>query len=149
MRRFVWRRCLLNLLPANFLWPFLLLPWAVILTLASCRRGHSRSALEEIQAAAALHRLRAATVREGPLGIVARPVTTVRREELSWGRVTAVLAVLLCWLPVLGLLSALLAWVVNRRSQGWTLRASQISAVVAALIHAALLGLVIVSALRP
>ena len=34
--------CLTNLITANVLWPFIILPWSIILLLCSCSRGHSR-----------------------------------------------------------------------------------------------------------
>jgi hypothetical protein len=38
-----------NVLTANVLWPFLILPWSVILWLRSLTRGHSSDVLEQIR----------------------------------------------------------------------------------------------------
>jgi hypothetical protein len=69
---------------------------------------------------------------------------TVQQEELSFGRVFAVLAVLLFWLPVLGLAAGALAWLLNRKSTGWTYRASQMAFVASGLMHTVLVVLFII-----
>jgi hypothetical protein len=68
------------------------------------------------------------------------PVTHQRlvQPDVAWGRILAAFAMLLFWLPLLGLVLAALAYLVNRRGAGWTLRVSQVSLVLSALLHAAL-----------
>jgi hypothetical protein len=58
--------------------------------------------------------------------------------DVAWGRILAPFALLLFWLPLFGLVLAALAYLANRRGAGWTLRVSQVSFALAALLHAAL-----------
>jgi hypothetical protein len=67
--------------------------------------------------------------------------------DLSWGRVAAVLSLLLFWLPLIGLVAAALAYGLNRRSAGWTYRVSQVSLLAAALVHAGLAVLFVIAAM--
>jgi hypothetical protein len=126
MRRSLWRRCWLNAIPANLVWLFGLLPWALCLVAASYRPGHSRAVLHGVTPEVAADREAA-------------------QQEVSWGRVFAILAVLCCWLPVIGLVFALAAFGLNRRVGGWLRTASLLALVVALLVHAAWLVLYIVS----
>jgi hypothetical protein len=125
MRRFLWKKCLANVLPAHILWLVGLLPWTLALIAASSRPGHSRA------------------VRLGvtPAMAAAREMA---RGELSWGRVFAVLSLLLWWLPVIGLGFAAVAYFLNRWSPTWTNRASQVGFVAAGLVHVALAVLFLV-----
>ena len=50
LRRIVWQRCLVNLLPANLLWPILVLPWALVLTVRSYQQGASGKVVEGVSA---------------------------------------------------------------------------------------------------
>jgi hypothetical protein len=42
MRRYLWKRSLMNAIPANIIWLFGLLPLTIILTIASFTKGHSK-----------------------------------------------------------------------------------------------------------
>ena len=66
----------------------------------------------------------------------------VDRPDLSWGRVAAVLALLLFWLPVIGLVAGVVAYGLNRRSPTWTYHASLFGFVLAGLVHAALVVMI-------
>ena len=46
MRRYLWTRSLLNVMPANIVWLFGLLPLTIILTVATFTRGHSKNVIE-------------------------------------------------------------------------------------------------------
>ncbi len=118
MRRFIWRRCLLNLVPANLGWFGVLLPWALVLTVASFRYGHSRAIIEGVT----------------PEMIAQRDLA---EEELSWPRIMAIIAVLSCWIPFIGFPLCLLAWWLNRNSTRWCRRASKISLAISVTIHVA------------
>ncbi len=41
MRRWIWRQCFRNVVPANLFWVVGLLPWALVLTALTYRRGHA------------------------------------------------------------------------------------------------------------
>jgi hypothetical protein len=64
------------------------------------------------------------------------------RPDLSWGRVAAVLALLLFWLPVIGLVAGSVAYGLNRRSPTWTYRVSLFGLVLTGLVHATLAVLI-------
>ncbi len=68
----------------------------------------------------------------------------VAQQELSWGRVWAVLSLLLFWLPLIGLATGALACWLNRRSRTWTYRASQVGLASSVVVHAILAVLFIV-----
>jgi hypothetical protein len=64
------------------------------------------------------------------------------RADLSWARVTAIMALLLFWLPVIGLVAGVVAYGLNRRSPTWTYHASLFGFVLAGLVHAALVVMI-------
>lgn len=129
IRRQIWRRCWWNLVPANFLWPILFLPWALWLTWASYRPGPSLAVQKGITP-------QIAAAREAA------------QHELSWSRVLAIVAWVVCWAPVLGLLFGLLAWFANRRVESWTRLASLLALYVTLAVHVLLLGLLIMDLSR-
>jgi tetratricopeptide (TPR) repeat protein len=61
-------------------------------------------------------------------------------QELSLGRVAAVLALVLFWLPLVGLFVSAVAFWANRRTGGWRYWISLISLAASALVHALLIG---------
>lgn len=124
MRKLILRRAALNVVPANVLWPLLVLPWGLGLFVASFQKGHSPSVIRGLT----------------PEMLVAQEVAA---NELSWRRILAVLALLFCWFPVFGLGVAFGAWLVNRKSTDWRRRASQIAFVLGGLIHLVYLVLII------
>ena len=73
---------------------------------------------------------------------------TMAEREVSWGRVSAVLSVLLFWLPLIGLVAGALAYWLNRQAAGWTRRASQVSLTASVLVHVVLLVLFVIEAMR-
>jgi hypothetical protein len=125
MRGHLARRCLVNLPLANLIWPVLVLPWTLALVASTYRKGHS----PEVVAG----RLPGQVVAE-----------RAAAEEVSWGRVWAVIAVLLCWLPVIGLAFVLLAYLMNRKSADWKWTASIFALAVSGLVHLALVVLLVV-----
>lgn len=129
MRRFLWRRCLFSAIPAHLVWLVGLLPWALGLIVASYQPGHSLAVVQGVT----------------PELAVAREMA---KQELSWGRVAAVLAVLLFWLPLVGLVAGGLAFWLNRRSEGWTRLAGQVSLTVSALVHVVLVVLFVIEESR-
>lgn len=146
VRRRVGKSLLVNLIPANLLWPILILPWGLGLLVASSRKGHSKIveqmvALEEAE-------MRQATARPANImsPYVAREQVTVGGEEVSWHRVSAALALILFWLPVLGLVMALVAYFTNRRQEGSVRTLSVIALWASGVIHAGLLGLFVYKA---
>ncbi|MFO0881615.1 MAG: hypothetical protein U0840_30325 [Gemmataceae bacterium] len=143
LRRRVWRNCFINLLPANLLWPFLMLPWALVLTLTSRSRGHSKVVLDEMKAMDEYSRRMQAQGALAP-GLGARYELRVR-EDASFFRIMAVVALLTFWLPLLGLLITLLAWYLNRGIEGWTARVSRVTLWISLLIHGGLAFLFVVS----
>ena len=72
----------------------------------------------------------------------------VDRPDLSWGRVAAVLALLLFWLPVIGLVAGVVAYGLNRRSPTWTRRASLFGLVLTGLVHATLAVMIVLEVLN-
>lgn len=136
VRRRVWRNCLFNVVPANLLWGFLLLPWAIGLTIASRSRGHSQRLLDSMKAAEAMAQ-RMQSQRGLPAGLAAHCEMQVR-EDVSWTRVLALVALVTFWMPLLGLLTTLGAWFVNREVTGWTATVSRVTLWIAALLHGTL-----------
>jgi hypothetical protein len=134
MRAFLRRSLLINVVPANLAWPFLL-PWGLGLIATSYRKGHSRRILETLQ-------LNADLASVEPTPGVREELSIGDGEEVSWHRVTAVLAVLLCWLPILGLLFSGVAWLVNRRHRGWQRVCSLVGLSVSVLVTLALAVLI-------
>ena len=129
MRQLLWRRCLVNAVPAHLVWLVGLLPWALCLIAASYRTGHSRAVVRG----------------ETPEMAVAREMA---QREVSWARVSAVLSVLLFWLPLIGLVAGALAYWLNRQSPNWTRRVSQVSLSASALVHAVLVVLFVIEEMR-
>jgi hypothetical protein len=143
MRAFVRRSLLINVVPANLVWLVGLLPWGLILLALSYRKGHSKGVLQAVEAEATLARSPAAM--DSPFA--SREVLTAQGDEVSWYRVTAVLALLLCWLPVLGLITGAAAVVLNHRGQGWQKVCSWVGLAVSGVLHLALLAIMLVAAL--
>jgi hypothetical protein len=139
LRRHLWKRCALNLLPANFLWPFLILPGTLLATAVSYRKGHSKEVLRLIEEAK----------KAPPPAALASPFAVRRTmtagEDMSWGRVMAVLAWLLFWVPVLGLLMTGLAWLVTRRAEAWPRPASRAALIASALAHLGWVALILIT----
>ena len=129
MRSHLLRRALINIPLSNLLWPILVLPWTAVLYASSYREGHSRAVASGLRP-------------EDEAALEAR------RNELSWGRVLAIVAILFCWAPIVGLPFALLAFFVNRKSPTWTKPVSIVAAVISGLVHLFLLGLMVVSAVQ-
>jgi hypothetical protein len=125
MRKFIWKRCLINIVPANLVWLIGLLPWGLILIAGTYLKGHSALVKQGLSPEMALARERAA-------------------EELSISRVLAVLAMLLFWLPILGLVVSGLAYLANRRSNDWLLPASRWSFIGSVVVHLLLIGVFLV-----
>src|SRR5262249_1051738 len=73
MRQLLWRRCLVNAVPAHLVWLVGLLPWALCLIAASYRLGPSRSVVAGVT----------------PAMVIAREMA---QRELSWARGSAVLS---------------------------------------------------------
>ena len=129
MRRFLWRRCVINAIPAHLVWLAGLLPWALGLIVASYSLGHSRAVVRGVTPELAIAR-------------------EMAQREVSWPRVSAVLAVLLFWLPLVGLVASGLAFWLNRRSESWTRWAGQASLTVSTLMHTVLLVLFVIEESR-
>ncbi len=123
MRSFLLRRAVINIPLANLLWPFLMI-WSAALYASTYREGHSRA------------------VRTGvtPQAEAAREA---RDQEVSWGRVLAIVAVLFCWVPILGLPIALLAFWINRKSATWLRLASIAALGICGIVHLLLLTLIL------
>jgi hypothetical protein len=135
MRAFLRRSLLINVVPANLLWPIFILPWGLILVATSYRKGHSRRALETVA-------LNTGPARaELPPGFCEQVSIGSDPEEVSWPRITAILAVLLCWIPILGLLFGGLAWLLNRRQAGWQRVCSLVGLSISVLVTLALVAL--------
>ena len=120
MRRHLTRRCLRNVLPATLIWPFLVLPWTTVLFVASFRKGHSSAVISGIIPQQAAEQETAKRIAE---------------NEVSWGRVWVIVAVLFCWVPLFGLPFAILAYLLNRKSADWRRTASILALVTSVLIH--------------
>src|SRR5262245_45108821 len=103
MRQLLWRRCLVNAVPAHLVWLVGLLPWTLGLIAASYRPGHSRAVVQGVT----------------PEVAVAREMA---QREVSWARVSAVLAVLLFWLPLIGVVAGTMAFWLNGHAGGGTRR---------------------------
>jgi hypothetical protein len=129
MRQFLWRRCLVSAVPAHLVWLAGLLPWALALIAASYRPGHSRAVVRGVT-------LELAVARE------------MAQREMSWARVSAVMAVLLFWLPLIGVVAGTIAFWLNRHAASWTRRASQVSLTASALVHAVLAVLFVIEEAR-
>lgn len=110
IRRFVVRKSLLNIVPANVVWPFLFLPWGLALIALAGIPGHSRAVLEGLTPELVVERERI-------------------REEAHWHYASVVFALMLCWVPVFGFVVCLAACYYNRRSSDWTRPASRWSVV--------------------
>jgi hypothetical protein len=137
MRGFIGKSLLINIVPANLLWLILLLPWGLILIGASCRRGHSKAVLqgmewEAMQAQSSRHVYASGAVQQ-----------EMSTGDMSWARVSAVLAVLLCLLPVVGLIVALWALYLNRHEPGWQRVCSIIGLCLAGLVTVVIGGILI------
>lgn len=125
MRQHIWRKCLINVIPANFLWLVGLLPWASVLVVCSYRLGHSRRVIRGVT----------------PEMEVAREVA---EQEVSWKRVLVVVSLLVFWMPLFGFAIGGLAYWLNRRSTTWTRRASRVGLIASGVVHVALAVLVII-----
>lgn len=124
MRSHLARRALWNILPANLLWPLLVLPWTAGLFAATYRKGHSPAVISGFLPAD-------------------QAAAVVAEQDVSWGRVWAVVAVLFCWAPLVGAVLAALAYFANRRAGGWKRTASLAAVGVSVLVHLLLVGLVV------
>jgi hypothetical protein len=133
MRGLVGRRLAWNLLPANLLWPMLVLPWGLGLIVASYRKGHSPDVLRGVSP-------EAAAAREA--------AHLAAANEVSWGRVWVVVALLFCWVPLVGPVLALIAYLMNRHELGWKRRASLVALAVTGVVHLALAVLFLTGAVR-
>ena len=131
MRRHLARRCLLNVVPSNLLWPLLVVPWTAVLFATTFRRGHSPAVVSGILPHQAAEQEAARRMAD---------------NELSWGRVSAIIALLLCWIPLLGLPFALVAYLLNRKSGDWRRAASIAALAINVLTHVALVVLIAVNA---
>jgi len=123
MRSLIARRAAWNLIPANLLWLVLLLPWGLGLFVASYRKGHSQPVLCHIT----------------PEVAAAREAAT---NEVSWGRVWLIVAVLFCWAPLFGLVLAVLAFVTNRKSADWKRPTSIAVLAISLVLHAGMAVLI-------
>jgi hypothetical protein len=124
MRRHLARRALVNILPANVLWPILVFPWAAVQFASTYQKGHSpavMSGLTPAQQAAA-------------------------EPDVSWSRVWAVIGLLFCWAPIVGLVTAGLAYLLNRKTRGWQRSVSVVALVVSGLIHLAIIVFMVAGA---
>ncbi len=116
IRKTIWKRCLLNAIPANFFWLIGLFPWAICLTIASFRAGHSADVIDGITPAMAMAREK-------------------QRVQFSSNRVLAVMAVLTCWTPLAGLVFGILSHWANRYAVDWKRPVSKICLVGTSLIQ--------------
>jgi hypothetical protein len=128
MRRHLARRTLVNIIPANVLWPILVLPWVAVQFASTYQKGHSPAVLsgflpEQMAAAEAADR------------------------EVSWSRVWAVIGLLFCWAPIVGLITAGLAYLLNRKTPGWQRTVSVVALAVSGLIHLAIVVFLVAGAL--
>jgi uncharacterized membrane protein len=64
-------------------------------------------------------------------------------NEVSWGRVWLIVAVLFCWAPLFGLVLAALAFITNRTSTGWKRTASIVVLTVSVLLHVGMAALIV------
>jgi hypothetical protein len=137
MRGWVWKSLLINIPLANFLWPFLVLPWGLVLLAVSCRKGHSPVILQELTSGP--------TRLPPPPGMFATRglEEQISSDGMSWPRVMAIVALLVCWLPGLGLLFSLWALYLNRREPVWQWVCSVVALSVAGVVSLALVVLVV------
>jgi hypothetical protein len=132
MRGQVRRRLAWTVLPANVLWPVLVLPWGLWLIVTSYRKGHSPDVLRGV----------------GPEGAAAREAARLAAaSEVAWGRVWLIVAVLFCWAPVVGLILAGVAYLTNRGATGWRRGTSRVLFVVSGVLHLALAVLYLIEVL--
>jgi hypothetical protein len=128
MRRHLARRTLVNIIPANVLWPVLVLPWTAVLFASTYQKGHSPTVLSG--------RL--------PEQLAAREAAA---HELSWARVWVVIGLLVCWVPVVGLPFAVLAYLMNRKAPDWKRPASIVALAVSGLVHLAIVVFLVAGAI--
>jgi hypothetical protein len=120
MRKLIVRRVAWNLIPANLLWFLLVLPWGLGLVGATLRKGHSRDVIRNISPDEAAYR---------------EAERLAAANEVSWGRIWLIVAVLFCWAPLFGLVLAGLAFVTNRRSAAWMRSVSIVVLGISVLLH--------------
>lgn len=129
MRWEIGKYALFNMLPANFLWLVLLLPWAMVLCLMSLVDGHSRAVLQGLT----------------PAMILAKEN---RAQELNGHRVWAVLSLLLFWIPLFGLILSTVGWFRNVHEKNWTKPASLVGLSLSGMAHLILAGIVVYETVR-
>jgi hypothetical protein len=127
MRKLIARRAAWNLIPANILWFALVLPWGLGLIIATFRTGHSRDVIRNIGPEEAAYR---------------EAEKLAAANEVSWGRVWLIVAVLFCWAPLFGLVLAVLAFVTNRKSTDWRRPTSIAVLAITLLLHAGMAVLI-------
>jgi hypothetical protein len=120
MRKWIARRAAWNLITANVLWFALVLPWGLGLIIATFRKGHSRDVIRNIGPEEAAYR-------------EAERITA--QNEVSWGRVWLIVAVLFCWAPLFGIMLAIIAVVTNRESADWKRPVAIVMLVISVLLH--------------
>jgi hypothetical protein len=119
MRKWLAQRTAINMIPTNILWPFVVVPWAVVLFVATYSKGHTPELLRYLtEEGAAAHEARRRADR-----------------DVLWARAWAIVAILFCWAPVIGLPFVLLAYFMNRRAADWRRMASRVTLIVSLLIH--------------
>jgi hypothetical protein len=124
MRKFILKKCLLNVLPANLVWIVLVLPLGLVLIAASYTDGHSRAVLQGVT-----------------------PTMAVQREneadERSFRVFMAAMGVATFWVPVVGLIVCYVGWSKNREAAAWARRLTQWALIASAVATTAGLALMI------
>jgi hypothetical protein len=129
MRKFILKKCLLNALPANLVWIFVVLPWGMVLIAASYTDGHSRAVLQGVTPTMAVQRENEANERYFRLFMAAMGVATF-------------------WVPVVGLIVCFVAWSKNRGAVGWARGVSQWALIASAVATTAVVAFMIWDANR-
>jgi hypothetical protein len=129
MRKWLFQRTAINIIPTNVLWPQVVLPWAAVLFVATYNAGHTPDVLRCL-------------TQEGLLAHEARRRAA---RDVTWARVWVIIAVLFCWAPLIGLPFVVLAYLMNRRAADWRRIASIVALAVSAVIHLLLVVLFLVN----
>ena len=119
MRKWLAQRTAINMIPTNILWPFVVVPWAVVLFVSTYSKGHTPDLLRRLtEEGAAAHKARRRADR-----------------DVLWARVWVIVAILFCWAPLIGLPFVILAYFMNRKATDWRRMASKVALTVSLLIH--------------
>jgi hypothetical protein len=143
LRNKIVQRAIVNIAPANLLWPIIVMPVAVYGWMQTRKPGHSSYHLRFLGIQEEYKRAREGTPLFAADAIEYKNSHGDVPAEISWIRVGLIVCLLFSLLPIIGLFFGLIGWLTTRKENDWKRRGGQIALAISIVSSAIVMGSII------